>query len=369
MILIKKTILVFGLRGFPNIQGGIETHCQQLFPRLVKYGYEITLLGRRPYTGKKPYDYNGVNVVPVFSPKKRSLEALIHTFLCCLITIVKRPSIVHIHAIGPSFFIPFLRLFGFKVIATHHGFDYHRAKWGRFARWFLKTGERNMCSANAVISISTHITEFLDLEYSKKAYQIPNGVVLPQILPSGEYCKKWKLKKGNYVLFCGRFVPEKNIHDLIEAFKGINTDWKLVIAGDADHEDEYSLRIKQERDTPNIVLTGFITGVELQELYSNAGCFVLPSSHEGLPIALLEALSYGLHCVASDIPANRGIGHHSIIYFPVHDIQELRGSIDEIIKTEKNVDHNSLREFINEHFNWDYIASETAKIYDSISKK
>lgn len=361
-------ILVTGLRGFPNVQGGIETHCQHLYPRLVELGCEVTVLGRTPYIGNEPYDYNGVSIVPVVSPDKRSLETLVHTYKCSRLVNHYKPDIIHYHAIGPSFFVPFVKS-KVKTVATHHGFDYDRKKWGKFAKAFLRRGENHMCKADAVISISQHISDFLISQYNKTPYLIPNGVTLPTVSTDESMCNKWGVTRKKYILFAGRFVPEKCIDDLIAAFTELDTDWKLVIAGDADHEDGYSRKIKQMgRDNPNIVLTGFISGNELHEIFSNAGAFVLPSSHEGLPIALLEALSYGLPCIASDIPSNRSVGHHSISYFPLHDIRKLTFLLNHEVSKGSARNEEEIRYFVEKNYNWNTIARQTLEVYKEILK-
>lgn len=363
-------IVVLGIRGFPGIQGGIENHCQHLYPRLVKNGCNVTIFARSNYVGVNEYTFEGIRIVPVPTVRKKSLETVIHTGTCCSLLRKYSPDIVHFHAIGPSLFVPFVKLSKAKIVATHHGFDYDRKKWGIIAKRVLRYGERQMCKADAVISISKHIGEFLKKRYNCNSFHIPNGVVLPEIIKPGSYCKRWSLQKGRYILFAGRMVPEKGVHELIEAFTSIKTDWKLVIAGDADHKDTYSKKVKKMgKSIKNVVMTGFVSGEELHEIYSNAGCFVLPSSHEGLPIALLEALSYGLPCIASDIPANRSVGHSSITFFPVHDNNQLAKAMYNETNSPRRIDQNEIRDFIQENYNWDTIAQKTIHIYTSLIMK
>jgi len=367
-------ILVVGLRGIPNVLGGIEKHCEQLYPRLANLGCDILVFGRSPYIGKKKYAYKNVKVLPIWAPKQKSLETIIHTGLSACLVNKYKPDIIHFHAIGPGFYIPFIRkILKNKIVATHHGFDYEREKWGFFAKQFLKICEHNFCKAHYIITISQHIKNFIIDKYHynpSKITTIPNGVELPEILSYGEYCKKLNLLPQKYFLFVGRFVPEKRIKELILAFSKINSNWKLVIAGDADHETEYSRDIKKmAQEISNVVLTGFIFGEELQELYSNAGCFVLPSSHEGLPIALLEALSYGLLCIVSDIPANKDIKHSSIFYFPLNDISALAALMQQAIERKIRSYVADARSFILLNYNWDIIASQTYEVYKKVLEK
>ena len=208
-------IVALGFRGFPNVQGGIEKHCEQLYPRLAKFGCEIVILSRAPYTGTTPYNYKGVRVVPIWSPRHKTLESLLHTSLCSLIARKYKPDIIHFHAIGPSVFIPFAKKMYPRVIATHHGFDYEREKWGILAKKFLKYGECNLCKADRVITISDHIREFLIKTYACNATTIPNGVDLPDLIQCGEFCKKYGVGSGKYFLFAGRLVPEKVYMNLL----------------------------------------------------------------------------------------------------------------------------------------------------------
>jgi len=356
-------IVAIGLRGFPDVQGGIEKHCEHLYPRLVTLGCEVIVLSRSPYTGRKPYVFNGVKIEPHWSPRQKTLEAFLHTFVGTIIAKCHRPDIVHFHATGPSFFVPFAKILGMKVIATHHGFDYERAKWGRLAKLFIKQGERHLCKADQVIAVSEHIRESLAHRLHCEATFIPNGVELPQIVPGSQFCAKWGVSSGKYFLFMGRLVPEKCVHDLLDAFEKMKTEWKLVIAGDADHKDAYSRELKtRAKSVKNAIMTGFITGFELGELCSNAGCFVLPSSHEGLPIALLEALSFGLPCIVSDIPANRGITHPTVRYFPVHDSSALRVLMQETIDNPEPISRSDGRAYVAAKFNWDDVAERTMEL-------
>ncbi|MBN1806079.1 MAG: glycosyltransferase family 4 protein [Sedimentisphaerales bacterium] len=360
-------IIALGFRGFPQVQGGIERHCERLYPRLVNFGCEITVLSRTPYTGRKPFNYKGVRIFPVWSPKHKFLETLLHTGIASLFAILRKPDLIHIHAVGPSLFIPFIKSQGARVIATHHGFDYARAKWGNFAKRFLRLGEKQICKADKIIAVSEHIGAFLQDKYNCSVSFIPNGVDLPEIIPPDTFCKKWNIKSGKYFLFVGRLVPEKCVHDLFDAFSRIKTSWKLIIAGDADHTDIYSrnLRLKASK-LDNIIMTGFITGKELQELFSNAGGFILPSSHEGLPIALLEALSFGLPCIASDIAPNRAISHPTVEYFPVHDVTALAKCLINLTETQSPFDRSAGRAYVATNFNWDIIAGQTYELFKQI---
>lgn len=363
-------IVVLGTRGFPNVQGGVETHCENLYPRLVKLGCEVTVLAREPYVGSEEYSYRGVKIKPIACAKQKFLEAFIHTRKGVLEAARLKPDILHIHAIGPSLFVPMARRLGIKVVMTHHGPDYNRAKWNTLAKVVLRRGEKNGCkNSDAVIAISGEIAKNIKGKFGRIAEVIPNGVVIPERLQTEDALKSHGLEKGRYILAVGRFVPEKGLHDLIKAFQS-GTGWKLVIAGKADHEDKYSIDLKRgAAENPNIVLPGFITGKPLQELYSHAGLFVLPSYYEGLPIALLEAMSYGLSCIASGIPANKEVGLAEERYFKAGDIEGLNAKIREFVAKPMTSEERSRQTaLLKEKYDWDKIAEETLKIYREVVK-
>lgn len=365
-----SNVVVLGLRGIPEVQGGVERHCQHLYPCLVRAGYNVTIIGRSPYISKTPYAFEGVSVISVWSPKKKSLEAIVHTFLALIWILLRKKDfdLIHIHAIGPALLTPLARLTGLKVVVTNHGPDYDRQKWGGFAKWVLRTGEMlGARFADRMITVSQTIRDLMRDKHAIEAEYIPNGVVLPAKIPSGSVLDKFGLTKGRYVVAVGRLVPEKGFHDLIEAFSQLGCDWKLALVGDADHEDAYSLGLKAKaKNTANVVMTGFQKGAALGELYSNAGLFVLPSYHEGLPIVGLEAMSYELPMILSDIPANREIAE-PLELFPVGDVEALAGKIKSFLDTPELFFSEAVltrkRHRLDQEFNWDRIAEQTAQIY------
>lgn len=358
-------IAVLGTRGFPQIQGGVEAHCENLYPRLVKKGCEIIVFTRKPYVSYPQKSFKGITLIPLSCPRNKFLEAFIHTFKGIFYAKKLQPDILHIHAIGPSLCAPFARLLGFKVVMTHHGPDYKREKWGSFAKTILRLGEYLGCKfADKIIAVSDVIAEDIVRNYGRKATVIYNGVTMPEILKSEESLKRFGLEKGKYLLAVGRLVPEKGFGELIEAFD-FSLGWKLAIVGDADHQDEYSQGLKElAKKKPGVVLTGFLSGQTLQELYSHAGIFVLPSYYEGLPICLLEAMSYGLSCLASDIPANRSIGLADNRFFKAGDIQGLREKVAYFMDKPLTEEEKAAQiKAITEKYNWEKIAEETLEVY------
>jgi len=370
-------VYVVGTRGFPNVQGGVEKHCEELYPKLSKLGCAVTVFARTPYISvdKRLKAWKGVKFIYLWSPKQKGAEAFIHTFLASLICIIKRPQIVHFHNIGPALFIPLVRLFGIKTILTYHSANYLHQKWGSIAKRILKLGERfGVKFADSIIVVSKTSGGLLEQEYKRKSISvIPNGVDVPGIVSGIETLKKQNLKPRKYIFTACRFVPEKGLYDLIEAYSQIKeTEYKLVIAGDADHENDYSRKVKQMAETTEgVVLTGFISGKPLQELFANAGLFVLPSYYEGLPIALLEAMSYGLPVLVSDIPQHKEIEFlKQENFFKVGNVVDLKNKIEYWTRRVwSNDDVEKEKEFVMQNYDWDKIAEKTFKVYTTVLNK
>lgn len=354
-------IIVTGTRGIPNIMGGVETHCEELFPRITAKGYDVTVIRRKSYVKDSLTEYKGVKLIDIETPKKKSFEAIIHTFKAILKAKSLKADIVHIHAIGPALLVPMARLLGMKVVFTHHGPDYDRDKWGKAAKFMLKLGERmGTMFANEVIVISNVINDILIKKYNRTdCHLIYNGVPEPDICDFPEYFQELGIEEGKYILGMCRFVPEKNLHHLVEAFTKIdNKGCKLVLAGDTDFEDDYSRDLKEKARQHGVILTGFIKGKKLHSLLTHARCFVLPSSHEGLPIALLEAMSYHLPVIVSNIPANLEVQLKEDAYFKVGNIDELADKLQKNISNPyQPIDYNMSK------YNWDNIAEQISEIY------
>lgn len=377
----RKKIVVAGTRGVPNIMGGVETHCEELFPRLVENGYDVTIIRRSAYikkgvdknSGVKDGVWKSVKLYDLKSPRKKSFEAIIHTIKAVIIARWLGAKVVHIHAIGPAMMTPLARLLGMKVVFTHHGPDYDRDKWGFMAKTMLKLGERMGCwFANDVIVISDVIKSLIAKKYNRKkhVHLIYNGVPSPEFCHEPEYFAQLGIEEGKYILGMCRFVPEKHLHDLVEAYVKLKVkseklkvpfDVKLVLAGDTDFEDDYSLGLKKMAKENGVVLTGFVRGTKLHSLLTNALCYSLPSSHEGLPIALLEAMSYQLPVITSAIPANLEVGLDPDCYHEVGDVDNLSDKLETIC--------NRPLERINydmSKYDWDRIAKQVGEIYDSL---
>ncbi len=354
-------VTVTGTRGIPNIMGGVETHCEELCPRLASMGVDVTVVRRASYANDSLSEWKGVKIKDIPSPKKKAFEAIVHTFRAINYAASIKSDIVHINAVGPALLAPYAKLRGMKVVFTHHGPDYDREKWGWAAKMMLRLGERmGVKYADDVIVISDVIRKIVKDKYgrSERVHLVYNGVPAPDVCDYPEYFEELGVEPGKYVLGMCRFVPEKRIHDLVAAFKGID-GYKLVLAGDTDFEDNYSRQLKADAKEAGAVLTGFIRGRKLHSLLNHAACYVLPSSHEGLPIALLEAMSYGLKVLVSDIPANLEVGLPAENYFNCGDVQQLHSMLESVLASEQSPQYDMSK------YNWDYIAEQVKRIYES----
>lgn len=361
-------IVVTGTRGIPNIQGGVETHCEELYPRLVAMGCDVTIIRRSCYVtdDNRITEYKGVKLLDVYAPRRKSIEAFLHTTLAIIKAKQLKPDIVHIHAIGPSLCTPLARLLGMKVVSTNHGPDYDRQKWGTLAKAVLRLGERMQARcAHHIIAISHVIADILKTRYKRVDHVsvIYNGVNPPVKDPDTSYIESLGLEPGNYVMAMGRFVPEKRFDLLIKACDQAGLGGrKLVLVGDSDHPDHFSQQLKaMARENANVVLTGFIKGKKLSQVLSHALLFVLPSTHEGLPIALLEAMSYNLDVLVSDIAANKLPELEPNDFFKVDDIDSLAQALTGKLTSPQRNRHYDLNSY-----NWDNIAQQTLEVYRQI---
>lgn len=365
-------IFVTGTRGVPNIPGGVESHCQQLYPLIVKAGHQVKISRRKPYINSEIKEWSGIELVDNFTPKKKSFEAIVHTFFAILEAKKWGADILHVHAIGPALMVPFARLLGLKVVLTSHGPDYDRDKWGRLAKFILRTGEKvGGKFANEVIVISEVIREIIQTRCHRGSHLIYNGVQIPEKSNDETYIRQLGLASGGYILAVARFVPEKGLHDLINAYNQSGLTCKLVIAGDSDHEDEYSLSLKKmAAENSNVILTGFITGDDLHQIFSHARLFVLPSYHEGLPIALLEALSYGLTPLVSNIPANLEVPINRECFFACKNVAQLKEKLNQFCNQDNfNPMSNELIALVKEKYNWLDISEQTINLYQKVVQK
>lgn len=359
----EPTICVTGLRGFPNVMGGVESHCEELLPRIKALwpAHTSVVLGRAGYLPEKRSVFKGVEMVGVPCPRQKHLEAILATLVAVVMAWRQGASLVHIHAIGPGLMAPLARLLGLRVVVTHHGTDYHRAKWGIVAKTALRFGEwLALTFAHRIIAVSPSLVRQLRETFPARAddiHYIPNGA--PELPRDAD--PKLVLERlgidGPFLLAVGRLVPEKGLHDLIEAFERSSCTAKLVIVGAADHQDQYAKSLLA-RAGERVVFAGVQSRATLRCLYERCTLFVMPSYHEGLPIAALEAASCGAKMLLSDIPACRDIGLSARNYFPTGDVDVLTERLSEDCGP-LAIDHGQIRR----RFSWDKAAQETMTVY------
>lgn len=364
-------IAMLGHKRVPSREGGIEIVVEELCERMVTLGYDVTCFnrkGKHVSGGKieRINKYKGIKIKEVFTIDKKGLAAMSSSFFACIKAGVGKYDIVHIHAEGPAFFAFIPKWFGKKVVVTIHGLDWERAKWGRFASWYIKTGEKNAVRfADEIVVLSQGVKEYFLKEYGRKTQFISNGVNAPTIVEADEI-KHFGLEKNNYILYLGRIVPEKGEHYLIEAFKRIDTDKKLVIAGGSSDTSTYMNRLKKmASEDERIIFTGFVQGKMLEELYSNALIYCLPSDLEGMSLSLLEAMSYGNCCLTSNISECAEVVEDKAVTFEKGNVNDLKKKIERLLSHEEEIKKykKQAADFICTKYNWDNVVEETIKVY------
>ena len=305
----KIRLAVFGQKRLSR-EGGIEIVVKELCTRMAQNGCDITCYNRAGHhvSGAeydKTIEYDGIRQKVVPTIEKKGLAAVSSSFFAALYSAFGRYDVVHIHAEGPAFFCWIPKLFGKRVISTIHGLDWAREKW-KFGvgSKFIRQGEKNAVKyADEIIVLSKGVQKYFMETYGRETHFIPNGVNRPEVREAKLITDHFGLEKDSYILFLGRLVPEKGIRYLVEAFKNVKTDKKLVIAGGSSDTDSFMEELKElAKGDDRILFTGFVQGAMLDELYSNAYIYTLPSDLEGMPLSLLEAMSYGNCCLVSDIP-------------------------------------------------------------------
>lgn len=353
-------ICVLGTRGFPYIQGGVEKHCESLYP-LFGGNCRFVVFRRRAYVTSNE-TYPNITFVDLPSTKIKGVEAVFHSFLATCYSVCCHPDIVHIHNIGPALFSPLLRLFGIKVVLTYHSPNYEHKKWGWFAKSVLRLSEKIALNAsNAIIFVNKFQMEKYVGKVRKKSRYIPNGI--PNTVPSlkTDYITQLGLVPQRYVLGVGRITPEKGFDCLVKAFARTKDEgFKLVIAGGVETESGYLKELKGLIASDRVVFTGYVYGEKLNQLYTHAALYVLSSYNEGFPLVLLEAMSYGLEVLASDIPAAH------LIELPAEDYFEKGNDGELAAKLTDKLACRMKRKYAMEEYDWDIIAGQVEKVYESL---
>ncbi len=366
---------MIGHKRIPSREGGIEIVVGELSKRMAALGNEVTAYNRKSRhiagegfeTAEGLGSYEGVKLKWVYTPDSARLNAIVYSFLSTADAVLKSYDIIHFHAEGPSAMVPLAKFFKKRCIVTIHGLDWQRSKWGGFATKFLKYGEKCAAKyADEIIVLSKNVQEYFKNTYNRDTVYIPNGIEEPQIKNAEIIKEKYALEKDGYILYLGRLVPEKGIHFLINAYKNTDTALPLVIAGGASHTVEYENELRElAKDDKRIVFTGFVEGYELGELYSNALLYVLPSELEGMPISLLEAMSYGNACLTSDISECTEVCEDTAVYFKSGDENDLKEKLEGLISSPEKIKElkSKSKDFILNKYNWDEVCEKTLRLY------
>lgn len=370
-------IAMIGHKRYGSREGGVEVVVTELARRMAALGHEVTCYDRSGadvMTGENANGcervVDGVRVVPVKTIDKKGLAALSSSYFATKAAIKDRPDVIHYHAEGPCVPLGLAKRAGIRTVATIHGLDWQRAKWGKFASTYIKMGERAAATkADGLIVLSKSAQSYFEEAYGRTATFIPNGIEPKQPRPVNQIKEKWSLDAGSYLLYLGRLVPEKRPELLIEAFKKLDTDKSLVIAGGGSDTSEYeaSLRVAAQGD-PRVLFTGFINGEPLAELYSNCYSYVLPSDVEGMPMSLLEAMAYGCCCVTSDIPECADVLADAGVTFLRGDAASLGASLESLLADHTRVAAmgDAANKRVLSTYNWGSVVARTLDLYKEI---
>ena len=366
-------IAMIGHKRIPSREGGVEVVVEELATRLVKKGHQVDVYNRKGKNvqdknadkdKKKLKEYKGVKIITIPTINKKGIDALLYSFFASIKSLFGKYDVLHYHAEGSCAMLWIPHLFKKKIVVTIHGLDWQRSKWGGFATKYIKFGEKMAVKyADKIIVLSKGVQKYFKDTYNRDTVFIPNGVNKPEMREVDIIKEKYGLEKDGYILFLARIVPEKGLHYLIDAFKQIDTDKKLVIAGGASHTNDYLEKIKKmASEDKRIIMTGFVQGQELEELFSNCYLYCLPSDVEGMPLSLLEAMSYGCTCLVSDIEENTQVTGEYAKTFKKSSVENLKNVLYNMLNTKRRK-KEEISNYVLEKYNWDLVVKETFRLY------
>ena len=370
----KLSVAMLGHKRIPSREGGVEIVVEQLSTGLVREGHAVTCYNRKGHhVGGSQFDtqeldqYNGIKIKTVPTLDKKGLAAMTASATAAIACAFGKYDVIHFHAEGPCAMLWLPRLFGKRCIATIHGLDHQRSKWGKLAKTYIMMGEK--CAArraHEVIVLSKNVQDYFMDTYGRKTHFIPNGVDRPEKRSPQQITEAFGLQENDYILYLGRIVPEKGLTYLVKAFKQVKTDKKLIIAGGASDTAEFFSQLKAlAADDPRIQFVGFVQGQLLEELYSNAYLYVLPSDLEGMPLSLLEAMSYGNCCLTSDIPECTQVTEDHGVSFHKSDIDDLQKQLQMLCDEPQTVQtyKEQAADYICEKYSWEQVTRQTLNLY------
>lgn len=366
----KLKVAIIGTRGIPARYGGFETCVDEVGGRLALLGHDVWVYCRKgnyPYTEKS---YKGVRLVVLPTLKLKSLDTITHSGLSTLHLLRTRWDVVHIYGLGNAIYMVLLKLFGIRTVISVDGLEWNRKKWGWFAKcWFRFSEFVARKFADAVIADSNVIRKYYGETHAIDAHYIPYGAYIDS-LNGNEPLREPGLPSRGYILFVGRLIPEKGVHYLIEAFRGVVTDKKLVIVGDDPYHRVYVESLKKSGDA-RVVFMGYVYGERYTDLCKHAYLYVQPSELEGTSPALLAAMGYGCCVLVNGIDENRETIGDAGIAYAKNDVRDLSQKLQYLIDNPDVVREYRQRALrrIESHYNWDKIARDTEELYHGISRK
>lgn len=361
-------IAMIGQKRAGSREGGVEVVVGELARRMAALGHEVTCYDRAgTEIPSEPHEHDGYHVVPVKTLNMRGLAALTSSFAATRVALADKPDVIHYHAEGPCVPMGLAKRAGVRCVTTIHGLDWKRSKWGGLASKYIKYGEATAAKyADALIVLSRSNHDYFKATYGREATLVPNGITPEPNLPARDIADRWGLAPDSYVLYLGRIVPEKRPELLVEAYRGLDTDKRLVIAGDSSDTDEYATALRKAgASDPRVLFTGHVEGTLLIELYSNATLYVLPSDVEGMPMSLLEAMSHGRCCVTSDIPECADVLAGCGVTFPRGDADALRKALVALIAdpTRAETLGEAARARVLSEHDWDRVVERMLALY------
>jgi len=361
--MIGQKSMVLGERA-----GGIEKHVAELSTHLVTMGHHVTVYARAKYSPEKPKRLHGVRLLFLPTIYSKNIEAILHTFLASIHALFGHYDIIHYHGVGPATLSWVPRLFArkAKVIVTFHSQDQFHQKWGFFARRYLAFGERaSTIFPHYCISVSHVIQLYCRETFHREVVYIPNGSTVKHVLDMQEL-ESFDLQPKGYILYVGRLVPQKGLQFLIEAYKHLKTDKKLVIVGAPSFSDEYYKQLRSlAKGNANILFLGFQTSAKLEQLFAHAYVYCQPSESEGLPVVVLESMSFGVAPLVSDIPENLEAMHHSGFSFKNTNVDDLAHQLRFLLRHPEVVQEKGeeAQAVIEIKFNWKRISEQVEGVY------
>lgn len=371
----QLNIAMLGHKRIPSCEGGIEVVVEELSTRMVEKGHTVTCFNRTghhvagaKFDAKEMKNYKGVQLKSVFTIDKGGLAAMSSSVSAAVRAAFGKYDVVHIHAEGPAAMAWLPKLLGKRVIVTVHGLDWQREKWGKgFASKYIHFGEKIAVKfADEIIVLSSGVQEYFMNTYGRKTQFIPNGVNEPKIRAAEQITERWGLEKDSYILYLGRIVPEKGERYLIEAFRKVKTNKKLVIAGGISNTAGFGKELRDlAAGDDRIIFTGFVQGRIKHELYSNPYIYTLPSDLEGMPLSLLEGMSYGNCCLSSDIPECADVVEDKAVTFRKSDVEDLRKKLQMLCDDERMVEKykSEAMDFILKKYGWNDVVDKTIELY------